>query len=55
MINDEEPLSYEAWLDLHWDELQISDAESGADRELDYNPDRIREKKYQKYLEAFYD
>jgi len=46
-------LSYEDWLIRYGGELDIGDAESGRDRELDYehNYDRHREDQYAKYIE----
>ena len=46
----EEKLDYEEWLEVHYDNLLIEFAESGADRELDFNPENEFEKRYQKYL-----
>lgn len=53
-LKDGTPLSYEEWYDLNYEELQIRDAETGADRELDYNPDGY-EKEYESYLMNFSD
>lgn len=45
-------LDYEEWLDLHGPELDIADAESGADRELDYDAELKRERQYEEYLKG---
>jgi hypothetical protein len=47
-------LNYSDWLDLNYDELQIQFAESGADRELDFNPEEETLKRYNKYLKQEY-
>jgi hypothetical protein len=45
-------LSYWAWLEIYEEDMAIADAESGADRELDYdsNLDQIRERQYKAYV-----
>jgi hypothetical protein len=45
-------LSYWAWREIYEEEMSIADAESGADRELDYdsNLDQIRERQYEAYV-----
>jgi hypothetical protein len=50
----EKVLSYSEWLDLNYDELQIQFAESGADRELDFNPEKEDLRRYNKYLQEEY-
>lgn len=47
------PLSFEDWAGIHEDELQIAASESGADREADYDPERMLEEEYDKYLSKF--
>ncbi len=47
MQND---LSFEDWLDQNYDELNAMFAESGRDRELDFNAEDAWEEEYQKYL-----
>ena len=44
--------TYEEWLEENEDELRIADAESGADRELDYDEEALREKQYFEYLKG---
>ena len=43
-------LSFEDWYDLNEDAINIELAESGADRELDFNPEREFDRKYEQYL-----
>lgn len=47
------PLDYEQWYELNADELAIQFAESGADRELDFDPERAAECEYERYLQRF--
>lgn len=48
-------LNFEDWLAVNEAELAIADAESGADRELDYEHsyESIRERKYAQYVRGF--
>lgn len=39
-------MDYEEWLDKNYDNLMIECAETGADRELDFDFDRFAEKRY---------
>ena len=50
----EEPLSYEQWYGIHEFEITCELADSGADRELDFNPEREFEDRYDIYVEKFY-
>jgi len=43
-------LSYDKWYDVVEDEINIELAESGADRELDFDSEKEFEARYQKYL-----
>ncbi len=43
-------LTYEEWLGEYDDELTIADAESGADREVGYDAESIRENQYDEYV-----
>lgn len=43
-------LEFEEWYDQNEEELLIHAAESGADRELDFDLDSYFESKYNKYL-----
>lgn len=43
-------LNYEEWYDLNEDEINIELAESGADRELDFDSEREFNKRYEAYL-----
>ena len=43
-------LTYEQWLDANEDEAGITFAESGADRELDFDPERELERMYEEYV-----
>ena len=45
-------LDYEAWLDVYGEDLDIADAESGEDREMDYDPETKREQQYEEYLNS---
>ena len=46
------PLSFDAWYSLNEESINIELAESGADRELDFNPERIFEDRYDTYVES---
>lgn len=46
------PLEYDKWFELNENELGIAFAESGADRELDFDYERECEKGYEKYLKS---
>lgn len=43
-------LNYDDWFDQHCDELNIKFAETGADREMDFDLERELEKEYLKYM-----
>ena len=43
-------LDYEEWFGVYEDEINIELAESGADRELDFDPELEFEKRYEEYL-----
>lgn len=43
-------LNFEDWYALHEDEINIELAETGADREYDFDPEREFEERYEKYL-----
>jgi len=43
-------LTYEEWCDKHEEEINIELAESGADRELDFDPEREFENRYDDYI-----
>jgi len=45
-------MTFEEWLDLNEDECNIRFAETGMDRELDFDMGNELERCYQKYLEA---
>ncbi len=47
------PLDFAQWYDLNADELFIQFAESGADRELDFDFELAAEKQYEIYLANF--
>jgi len=42
-------LSFEDWYNENEEELSIKAAESGADREYDFNSEDFAEKEYEKY------
>lgn len=42
-------LSYDQWLEINEEELYISAAESGADREYDYDAEAYAEACYEEY------
>ena len=44
-------MTFEEWLDLNEDECNIYFAETGMDRELDFNVENELERRYQKYEE----
>ena len=44
-------MTFEEWLDLNEDECNIYFAETGMDRELDFNIENELERRYQKYEE----
>ncbi len=46
------PLEFGEWHSKFADEIAIELAESGADRELDFDPEREYEKRYEMYLNA---
>jgi len=46
-----ETLDFEEWFGVYEDEINIELAESGADRELDFDPELEFEKRYQEYLD----
>lgn len=45
-----EILSYEEWYDLFEESINIELAESGADRELDFDSELEFDKRYEKYI-----
>ena len=45
-------MTFEAWLKLNEDQMYIYFAETGMDRELDFNVEDELERCYQKYLET---
>ena len=45
-------LSFEEWAERYGDEATIKAAETGSDREGDYNAEDYAEREYQKYLSA---
>lgn len=45
-------LSFEDWYDIYEEEISINLAESGADRELDFDSEREFEKRYTKYIDS---
>jgi hypothetical protein len=47
-----QPLDFATWYDLEGDELTIKAAETGADRELDYNSEDYAEAQWTKWLES---
>lgn len=47
------PLNFEEWYDVNEEEVYMEAAESGADREMDYDSEKYFEEKYEKYLETF--
>ena len=52
-MKSQKPLSFEIWSELFQEEIDIDLAENGSDRELDFDPEREYEKRYNKYLESF--
>lgn len=42
-------LNFDQWLDVHGEELSIKAAESGADRELGFDPESYAEAAYRDY------
>ena len=43
-------LSMELWLEVNEDDLAIEAAETGMDRELDFDGERWREERYEEYI-----
>lgn len=43
-------LEFDLWEELHYDDLSALAAESGKDRELDFNWDEFVDNEYCKYL-----
>jgi hypothetical protein len=44
-------LEFEDWYTLNEDEINIELAESGADREMDFDPEMEFDIRYEKYLD----
>jgi hypothetical protein len=47
-------LEYEEWSEMFADEIDMELINIGANNELDFNPEREYEKRYQIYLEVYY-
>jgi len=47
------PLSYQNWYDQNEEEIIIKLAETGADRELDFDSELEFDKMYEEYLKSF--
>lgn len=47
------PLSFEEWQEENSDQVSILLAETGADRELDFNPENELDTRYNEYLRQF--
>lgn len=45
-------LSYDEWYDINEEEINIELAENGADRELDFDPEREFDERYEEYLNS---
>ncbi len=43
-------LEYDEWFDKHQDAINIELAETGADREMDFNPEEEFRTRYEAYL-----
>jgi len=43
-------MSFEEWLNANEEEVTIYAAETGADRELDYDREKLQERLYEEYL-----
>lgn len=52
MANTLTILSFEDWYDICEEEINIQLAESGADRELDFDSEREFEKRYTEYIDS---
>jgi Protein of unknown function (DUF4031) len=52
VLKTKKKLSYEVWLVQNEDEINIELVENGADRELDFNPEREFDIRYEKYLKS---
>lgn len=46
-------LTFEEWYELNESDINIELAETGADRELDFDPEREFDKKYEDYLNSY--
>ena len=51
MKSNSKMLDFDKWHGLYEDEINIELAESGADRELDFDPELEFEKRYEEYLD----
>jgi len=49
-IEQKTKMTFEEWLDLNEEDMEIYFAETGVDRELDFNVENELEKLYEKYL-----
>lgn len=47
--DSKKPLNYDEWLGSHEEDLQILAAETGADREMDFNYETYLEEAYETY------
>lgn len=50
-MNQDDIIDYEQWYALNEERIYIELAESGADRELDYDPEREFENRYDAFVE----
>lgn len=50
--SNHQPLSYADWYSTNEDEIYIELAETGSDREMDFDSEREFDDKYEKYLNS---
>jgi hypothetical protein len=49
-MKSKDVLIFDDWYAIHGEEVSIKAAETGADREMDFNPDAWMEEHYEQYL-----
>ena len=47
-----EELSFDEWYEINEEEINIELGETGADRELDFDPEREFDERYEKYINS---
>lgn len=49
-LKEDEKMSYDEWYEVNEEEINIELAESGADREMDFDCERAFEDRYENYI-----